>query len=52
MDREDLELATPGWDHWHYTSRRHRYLADVPPTEFEAAFYDAERARPTQVTIQ
>jgi putative transposase len=40
---EDVELATLGWVYWHNTSRLHSYLADVPPTEFEAAFYDAQR---------
>ncbi len=36
---EDLELATLGWVHWHNTQRLHGYLGDVPPTEFENAFY-------------
>ena len=36
---EDLELATLGWVHWHNTQRLHGYLGDVPPTEFEQAFY-------------
>jgi putative transposase len=40
---EDLELATLGWVHWHNTRRLHSYLGDLPPTEFEAAFYDAKR---------
>ncbi len=40
---EDIELATLGWVYRHNTSRLHSYLADVPPTEFEAAFYDAQR---------
>jgi putative transposase len=38
---EDVELATLGWVHWHNTERLHGYLGDVPPTEFEAAFYAA-----------
>ena len=49
---EDLELATLGWVHWHNTSRLHGYLNDVPPTEFEAAFYDASRNDQTLVAIQ
>lgn len=38
---EDVELATLGWVHWHNTGRLHSYLADVPPAEFETAFYTA-----------
>ncbi len=38
---DDVELATLGWVHWHNTARLHGYLGDVPPTEFEAAFYAA-----------
>ena len=37
---EDVELATLSWVYWHNTSRLHSYLGDVPPTEFEATFYD------------
>lgn len=49
---EDVELATLGWVHWHNTSRLHSYLNDVPPTEFEATFYDAPRTDQTLVVIQ
>ena len=49
---EDLELATLGWVHWHNTSRLHGYLGDLPPTEFEAAFYDAQRTDQALVEIQ
>ncbi len=49
---EDVELATLGWVYWHNTSRLHSYLADVPPTEFEAAFYDAQRTDQPLVGIQ
>jgi len=38
---EEVELATLGWVHWHNTERLHGYLGDVPPTEFEDAFYAA-----------
>ena len=38
---DDVELATLGWVHWHNTSRLHGYLGDVPPAEFEDAFYAA-----------
>ncbi|WP_345317559.1 IS3 family transposase, partial [Mycobacterium paraffinicum] len=40
---EDVELATLSWVYWHNTTRLHSYLGDVPPTEFEATFYDAPR---------
>ncbi|MDZ7883689.1 MAG: IS3 family transposase [Mycobacterium sp.] len=49
---EDVELATLSWVHWHNTSRLHGYLNDIPPTEFEAAFYDASRNDQTLVGIQ
>ena len=49
---EDVELATLGWVRWHNTSRLHGYLDDIPPTEFEAAFYDAQRSDQTLVEIQ
>jgi len=40
---EDVELATLGWVDWHNTTRLHSYLGDVPPAEFEAAFYAARQ---------
>jgi len=49
---EDVELATLGWVHWHNTQRLHGYLSDVPPTEFEDAFYAASRADQPLVGIQ
>ncbi len=49
---EDVELATLGWVYWHNTNRLHGYLGDIPPTEFEAAFYDASRTDQTLVGIQ
>jgi putative transposase len=49
---EDVELATLGWVYWHNTSRLHGYLNDVPPAEFEAAFYDASRTDQALVEIQ
>jgi putative transposase len=49
---EDVELATLGWVHWHNTERLHGYLSDVPPTEFEAAFYAAQQASPAGVGIK
>ena len=35
----DVELATLSWVYWHNTARLHGYLADIPPAEFETAFY-------------
>ncbi len=49
---EDVELATLGWAYWHNTSRLHGYLNDIPPVEFEAAFYDAERTDQPLIGIQ
>ncbi|WP_092652920.1 IS3 family transposase [Actinopolymorpha singaporensis] len=40
---DDVELATLGWVHWHNTTRLHGYLNDLPPTEFEAAFYATQQ---------
>jgi putative transposase len=48
----DVELATLGWVHWHNTQRLHGYTADLPPAEFEAAFYAAQQADQTLVGIQ
>jgi putative transposase len=48
----DVELATLGWVHWHNTQRLHGYTGDVPPAEFEAAFYAAQQADQTMVGIQ
>jgi putative transposase len=39
---DDVELATLGWVHWHNTRRLHGHCDDVPPAEFEAAFYAAQ----------
>lgn len=49
---EDVELATLGWVYWHNTSRLHGYLNDIPPVEFEAAFYDAQRTDQPLIGIQ
>ena len=38
---EDVELATLSWVHWHNTTRLHSHCDDVPPAEFETAFYAA-----------
>jgi putative transposase len=49
---EDVELASLGWVHWHNNQRLHSYLGDVPPAEFEAAFYAAHQTAPIGVGIQ
>ena len=49
---EDVELATLSWVHWHNTQRLHGYTGDVPPAEFEAAFYAVQQADQTLVGIQ
>ena len=49
---EDVELATLSWVHWYNTGRLHGYLGDVPPAEFEAAFYATQRTDQPLVEIQ
>lgn len=49
---DDVELATLGWVHWHNTARLHGYTGDLPPAEFEAAFYAAQHADQQLVGIQ
>jgi putative transposase len=49
---EDVELATLGWVHWHNTTRLHSHCGDVPPAEFEAAFYAAPQTDHSLVGIQ
>jgi putative transposase len=48
---QDVELATLSWVHWHNTARLHGYLGDIPPTEFETAFYATHRDDRTPVAI-
>jgi putative transposase len=40
-DVDELELATLAWVHWFNEERLHGHCGDVPPAEFEAAFYAA-----------
>ena len=49
---EDVELATLGWVHWHNTQRLHGYLGDLPPVEYEQAYYAAQRTDQPLVGIQ
>jgi putative transposase len=38
-DVSHLELATLSWVHWFNEERLHGYCNNIPPAEFEAAFY-------------
>ena len=49
---DELELANLGWVHWFNEQRLHSHCLDVPPAEFEAAFYAAQQTDPTGVGIQ
>lgn len=51
-DVDELELATLSWVHWFNEQRLHSHCRDVPPAEFEAAFYAADQTDPTGVGIQ
>jgi len=51
-DVNELELATLSWVHWFNEDRLHSHCHDVPPAEFEQAFYAAQQADPTGVGIQ
>ncbi len=51
-DVDHLELATLGWVHWFNEQRLHGHCADIPPAEFEAAFYAAQQASPAGVGNQ
>jgi putative transposase len=51
-DVDELELATLSWVHWFNHDRLHSHCDDVPPAEFEAAFYAAQQADPARVGNQ
>jgi putative transposase len=51
-DVDELELATLSWVHWFNHERLHGHCDDVPPAEFEAAFYAAQHTDPAEVGIQ
>jgi putative transposase len=51
-DVDQLELATLSWVHWFNHDRLHGHCNDVPPAEFEAAFYAAPQPDPAGVGIQ
>ena len=51
-DVDQLELETLAWVHWFNEQRLHGHCDDVPPAEFEAAFYAAQQTDPTGVGIK
>ena len=51
-DVDHLELETLSWVHWFNYDRLHGHCDDVPPAEFEAAFYADHQTAPTGVGIQ
>ncbi len=51
-DVDELELATLSWVHWFNEHRLHSHCGDIPPAEFEAAFYAAQQTDPTRVGIK
>jgi putative transposase len=51
-DVDELELATLSWVHWFNEERLHGHCNDVPPAEYEAAFYAAQQTNPAGVGIQ
>ena len=51
-DVDELELATLSWVHWFNEQRLHGHCGDVPPAEFEAAFYAAQQTDPAGVGNQ
>ncbi len=51
-DVDEAELATLSWVHRFNQDRLHSHCRDVPPAEFEAAFYAAQQADHEVVGIQ
>lgn len=51
-DVDEVELATLSWVHWFNEQRLHSHCHDVPPAEFETAFYAAQQTDPAGVGIQ
>jgi putative transposase len=51
-DVDELELATLSWVHWFNEHRLHGRCGDVPPAEYEAAFYAAQQPDHDVVGIQ
>ena len=51
-DRRGRRTGHPRVGVWQNTNRLHGYLDDIPPAEFEATFYDAQRSDQPLVEIQ
>lgn len=51
-DVDHVELATLSWVHWFNHDRLHSHCGDIPPAEFEAAFYAARQTNQPVVGIQ
>ena len=51
-DVDELELATLSWVHWFNQDRLHSHCNDVPPAEFETAFYAAQQTDQSPVGNQ
>ena len=51
-DVDELELATLSWVHWFNEQRLHSHCGDIPPAEYEAAFYAAQQTSPIGVGNQ
>jgi putative transposase len=51
-DVDQLELATLSWVHWFNEDRLHSHCRDIPPAEFESAFYAAQQTDPAGVGNQ
>jgi putative transposase len=48
-DVDQLELETLSWVHWFNHERLHSHCDDVPPAEFETAYYDQQKTSPIGV---
>ena len=51
-DVDELELQTLSWVHWFNEQRLHGHCGDVPPAQYEQAFYAAQQATPAGVEKQ
>jgi putative transposase len=49
---DEPELATLSWVHWCNEHRLHSHCNDVPPAEFEAAFYASQHTDHDMVGIR